>query len=136
MANPGHEHGYKKFPGRQMESLIKIAKRTVARYPIPARNVIGHSDISPTRKKDPGELFDWHKLALEGIGHWPESSKIRNIKHIDKSNLELALKEYGYETSDLTATILAFQRHFLPNRCDGLPDREMFHKLAILINNI
>ena len=136
LANPGHEHGYQKFPDRQMESLIKIAKRTVARYPIPARNVIGHSDISPTRKKDPGELFDWHKLALEGIGHWPESSKITNIKHIDKSNLELALKEYGYETSDLTATILAFQRHFLPNRCDGLPDREMFHKLAILINNL
>ena len=136
LANPGHEHGYQKFSSPQIESLIKIAKRTIARYPIPARNVIGHSDISPTRKKDPGELFDWHTLALEGIGHWPESSKITNIKHIDKSNLELALKEYGYETSDLTATIVAFQRHFLPNRCDGLPDREMFHKLAILINNL
>ena len=135
LANPGHEFGYQEFSKPQIDSLIKIAKEIITRHPIPARNIIGHSDISPTRKKDPGELFDWHKLALKGIGHWPEISNIKNIKQVDRSNYELALKAYGYETSDLSATTLAFQRHFLPNRCDGLPDQEMFSILENLINN-
>ena len=136
LANPGHEFGYREFSTPQIDSLIKVAKEIITRRPIPARNIIGHSDISPTRKKDPGEFFDWYKLALEGIGHWPETPSKKNIKQVNESNYELALQAYGYETSDLSATILAFQRHFLPSRCDGLPDQELFNMLEILINSI
>jgi N-acetylmuramoyl-L-alanine amidase len=136
LANPGHEFGYQAFSKPQIDSLTKIAQEIITRHPIPARNIIGHSDISPTRKKDPGEFFDWRKLALKGIGHWPEIPNIKTIKQVDESNYKLALEAYGYETSDLSATILAFQRHFLPSRCDGVPDREMFNILEILIDNI
>nr|HIL74870.1 N-acetylmuramoyl-L-alanine amidase [Rhodospirillales bacterium] len=136
LANPGHEFGYQKFPTRQIDTLIEIAKDIIKRHPVPARNIIGHSDIAPARKKDPGEFFDWHKLALKGIGYWPESLKTENINQINASNFKLALQKYGYDTTDLPATILAFQRHFLPTRCNSQPDQEMFKMLEILISNI
>ena len=136
LENPGHEFGYKKFPKPQIDSLVRIAKDIIIRHPIPARNIIGHSDVAPTRKKDPGELFDWRKLALSGIGYWPETPKSEGITQINASNFELALKKYGYDTTNLPATILAFQRHFLPNHCSNQPDLGMFRVLEMIINNL
>ena len=136
LANPGHEFGYQKFPKPQVESLIRLAADIILRHAIPARNVVGHSDISPTRKKDPGEFLDWHELALNGIGYSPQDVITKNIEQITETNYESALKIYGYETSNLPATIKAFQRHFLPERCDGRPNQELFRVLQILINNL
>lgn len=75
MANPGHTWGYRPFPPAQMESVIELCKGIVSRHAIPARNVVGHSDICPNRedKMDPGVLFDWKGLAEQGIGLWPTS---------------------------------------------------------------
>jgi N-acetylmuramoyl-L-alanine amidase len=136
LENPGHEFGYQKFPESQIDSLIKITKDIIMRHPIPARNIVGHSDIAPVRKKDPGEFFDWNKLALSGIGCWPETPKSADIATINASNFELALKTYGYDITNLPATILAFQRHFIPKHCSDQPSLEMFRMLEILINNL
>ena len=71
LSNPGHEFGYHDFPQPQIDALIDLAKGIVARHPIPPRNVVGHSDIAPARKIDPGERFPWRQLADAGIGLWP-----------------------------------------------------------------
>ena len=136
LENPGHEFGYQKFSKPQINSLIRITSSIIIRHPIPARNIIGHSDIAPTRKKDPGEFFDWNKLALKGIGYWPKVRKSEDITPINALNFEMALKMYGYDTTNLSATILAFQRHFLPKHCNDQPDLKMFRMLEILINNL
>lgn len=80
IVNPGHEFGYRPFPEAQMQSVIKLCKEILSRHAIPPRNVVGHSDIAPTRKEDPGELFDWKRLAQAHIGLWPsEKPKKSNI---------------------------------------------------------
>lgn len=136
LANPGHEYGYKHFPEPQISKLIELAKDIIKRHPIPARNIIGHSDIAPTRKKDPGELFDWRNLALNGVGYWPTAGNQNTTSQINVSNFESALQKYGYETNNLTATIVAFQRHFLPENCNGQPNKEMFKMLENLTSNL
>jgi N-acetylmuramoyl-L-alanine amidase len=117
LVNPGHEFGYRPFPEAQMAALIELAKDILSRWPIPSRNVVGHSDIAPRRKQDPGELFDWRRLAEAGIGLWPEPGKAEG----DAAKL---LTAYGYETEDLAASLTAFQRHFRPSLCDGVADAE------------
>ena len=74
LVNPGHEFGYRPFPERQMAALIELARDITTRHAIPARNVIGHADVAPRRKMDPGELFDWRRLARAEIGLWPEQA--------------------------------------------------------------
>ena len=136
LENPGHEFGYQRFPDKQIDSLIELAKEIINRHSIPARNVIGHSDISPSRKKDPGELFDWHKLASHGIGCWPFLKT--SAQNCDDSikNFTEALKKYGYEVSDLTATTRAFQSHFMPNSLGEGPNIETYKLLQDLINTV
>ena len=136
LANPGHEFGYQNFPKPQIDKLIELAKDIIKRHPIPARNIIGHSDAAPTRKKDPGELFDWHTLALNGVGYWPKTNEQNTTGQINVSNFESALQEYGYDTTNLKATIVAFQRHFLPKICNGQPNKEMFEMLENLISGL
>ncbi len=72
IVNPGHEFGYRGFPEVQMQSVVALCKDIVKRRNIPARNVVAHSDVAPTRKQDPGELFDWKRLAGEGVGVFPQ----------------------------------------------------------------
>lgn len=72
IANPGHRLGYRPFPKPQMEAVAALCKEILSRHDIPARNIVAHSDVAPTRKKDPGELFDWKWLAGLGVGLWPE----------------------------------------------------------------
>lgn len=126
IVNPGHEFGYRAFPDAQMESVIALCKEVLQQHEIPARNVVGHSDVAPTRKEDPGELFDWEKLAAEGIGIWPE-------KQLGAGNMEESvgkLERYGYDVSEIEKTIIAFQRHFRPELISGLWDEECQALLA------
>jgi N-acetylmuramoyl-L-alanine amidase len=71
IVNPGHEWGYRPFPDPQMAALEELCRDILSRHPIPPYRVVGHSDIAPDRKADPGELFDWPRLARAGIGLWP-----------------------------------------------------------------
>ena len=133
LENPGHDINYKPFPEKQILSLIQLAKEIIQRYHIPARNIVGHSDVAPTRKKDPGELFNWSLLASNGIGLWPEIKAINNNDTGNLSDFENNLKLYGYDTSNLVASTIAFQRHFLPNDCSGKIDLQTFLILKKLI---
>ncbi len=115
LVNPGHEFGYRPFPAAQMAALADLAQGIVARWRIPARNVVGHSDVAPRRKQDPGELFDWYWLAQRGIGLWPRPGQPEGEASAGCS------PEYGYDIADPQAALVAFQRHFRPLSCDAWP---------------
>lgn len=124
LVNPGHEWGYREFPSAQMESLLRLARDILSRHAIAANRVLGHSDVAPTRKQDPGELFDWAMLASQGIGVWPgERPSRRGRPTRDAAMLDL-LSRIGYEVAAPEAAIVAFQRHFRPALLDGRPDAE------------
>jgi N-acetylmuramoyl-L-alanine amidase len=131
IVNPGHEWGYRPYPAGQMEAVKNLSLDILSRHTIPERNVIGHSDVAPNRKQDPGELFDWKGLADAGIGFWP-----RDEGRIETPNEEIAwkaLEKIGYETSwPLETVLLAFQRHFLPQNLNGqLCEATMGRLLAV-----
>jgi N-acetylmuramoyl-L-alanine amidase len=127
IVNPGHEWGYRDFPALQMAALCELCLGVLARHPIPARNVVGHSDVAPDRKQDPGELFDWQGLARNGVGLWPGHDPPAPP---EDAVLPL-LGAIGYRT-DLTLPVLvaAFQRHWLPQRADGIADAATRARLA------
>jgi N-acetylmuramoyl-L-alanine amidase len=76
IVNPGHEWGYRPFPRAQMTAVAALCREILARHPIPPDRIVGHSDIAPERKADPGELFDWPGLAAAGIGLWPQPAAV------------------------------------------------------------
>ncbi len=134
LVNPGHEFGYRPFPEPQMAALEPLARDILARHPIPARHVLGHSDVAPRRKADPGELFDWQRLARAGIGLWPEADAAPAAGIGEAQRLLAAI---GYETAlsgaldeETRAAVTAFQRHFRPARCDGALDGETLARIA------
>jgi len=131
MVNPGHEFGYRPFPAPQMMALKTLALDILTRQPIPPARILGHSDVAPLRKEDPGELFDWPGLAASGIGIWPEDSTAAVLE----SAVALALKRigYGYTEEDLPAVIRAFQRHYRPRAVTGSADAETRRRLAALL---
>lgn len=120
IVNPGHEWGYRAFPAAQMQAVRDLSLAILARHPIPARNVIGHSDVAPVRKEDPGELFEWQGLAAAGIGLWPTP------KPADGSAEKFfaGLAQYGYDIADRAAVTRAFCRHFRPASIADAPDAE------------
>ncbi len=117
VVNPGHAHGYRPFPALQMAAVCDLCLHILARHPIPAANVVAHSDIAPDRKDDPGELFDWQGLAAAGVGLWPASDGPA------EGEPAALLAAIGYR-SDLPLPVLvrAFQRHWRPARVDGVAD--------------
>jgi N-acetylmuramoyl-L-alanine amidase len=124
LVNPGHEFGYIPFTDEQIEALIALAKVIMARHPVVPRYVVGHSDVAPARKEDPGELFPWRMLSQFGIGTWPAP----NQTQLDWP-VEQALARFGYGVQPavdvpLEKVIAAFQRHFRPARIDGIADDE------------
>ncbi|MBE7636673.1 N-acetylmuramoyl-L-alanine amidase [Sneathiella sp. P13V-1] len=121
IVNPGHEFGYVDFAEEQMKSVALLAEEIVRRHDIKPWNVIGHSDLAPERKEDPGEKFNWKLLASMGIGMWP-TKKLGEAR--GEAQLIEDLKQIGYDCSNLQKTILAFQRHWRPNILSGLPDEE------------
>lgn len=123
IVNPGHEWGYQPFPAVQMRAVVRLASAICVRHRIDRADVIGHSDIAPARKQDPGELFDWallarHRLALGRPRRlladpgWPDSA------------FALALERFGYDVTDLGAAVIAFQRRFRQDNPDGVIDGE------------
>ena len=138
LVNPGHEHGYRPFPPAQMDALLDLACAIVARHPIDARDVVAHSDIAPMRRQDPGELFDWARLAEAGIGLWPEGAvqpvgRGPSLRQGDRSaavrRRQERLRGVGYGLAAdgdfgaaTAAVVRAFQRHFRQARVDGIID--------------
>jgi len=114
IVNPGHEFGYRKFPKRQIDIVIALVKEIAARHAIDPRKVLGHSDIAPQRKEDPGELFPWGKLASEGlaIGRY-KGGEDDTITYEDALSM---LRAIGYDAPDKAhaAALVAFQRRFCP----------------------
>ncbi len=131
LVNPGHEFGYGPFPETQIVALVELATDIIGRHPIPARNVVGHSDIAPTRKQDPGELFPWKDLAeTHGIGLWPCGEPTE----MPPEHVILAgLAHVGYDIHDPKAALIAFQRHFRPWKVDGHLDAETIGRLRALM---
>jgi N-acetylmuramoyl-L-alanine amidase len=132
IVNPGHEFGYRLFPDKQMNVVKWLSFTIMQRHQIPARNVVGHSDIAPERKEDPGELFDWLLLAREGIGLWSDSIEREASLHHDA-----ALEEFGYNPdTERHEVYLAFQRRFCPSRMTGEWNNECQHILNALMAQI
>ncbi|CAN5283142.1 N-acetylmuramoyl-L-alanine amidase [soil metagenome] len=123
IVNPGHEWGYRPFPDTQMQALVPLVNDIVQRYRITRGNVVGHSDIAPARKQDPGELFPWHTLARLRLA-LPRPTKNLMDPHWTDSGFMLALERFGYDITDQTAAVVAFQRRFRPELIDGIVDGE------------
>ena len=144
ISNPGHEHGYKKFSKKQIECLIKISRKLIIKYNINKKNVLGHSDIAPLRKKDPGEKFPWKYLSTKKIGLWHKIN-LDNSKKLREKNINLRmnfflkqLKKFGYcikfsNSNELRKIIKSFQRRFRPELVNGKLDKECLEIIKSLI---
>jgi N-acetylmuramoyl-L-alanine amidase len=139
IVNPGHEFGYRAFPAVQMQAVLALSKEIVARHTIKPARVIGHSDVAPIRKEDPGELFEWAMLAEAGVGLWP---KPKPCNWTDAEFL-VQLGRYGYDLEGPPGTdafkapraaITAFARHFRPAKLTDAPDPELKSVLNGLID--
>lgn len=121
IVNPGHEFGYVPFPAPQMNAVHTLVAGITARHAIMPANVVGHSDIAPARKQDPGELFDWPRLAGAGLAAAPRPCSDPNWT--DPGFLA-ALGRYGYNAAAAHEAVIAFQRRHRPARFDGVIDAE------------
>jgi len=137
LVNPGHEFGYRNFPDPQIEMLTILALDILRRHPIEPRNVVGHSDIAPERKKDPGEFFNWPALARDGIGLWPgrHVGEPRDIETVQRRLAKIGYKIEitGEPDTQTRYVVAAFQRHYRPERVDGLIDSETAGRLGSLL---
>ncbi len=123
IVNPGHEWGYRPFPDAQMAALVPLVAEIVKTFSILPRNVVGHSDVAPARKQDPGELFDWEMLAKLGLAVPRPKRNLVDPGWSDAAFL-LALGRYGYGIDDGRAAVIAFQRRFRPENVSGEIDGE------------
>ena len=142
ISNPGHQNGYDNFPEKQINSLINLLKFLKKKYKIKVRNILGHSDISPNRKKDPGEKFPWKFLSQKKVGHWHSISEtkcknLRNLSSINNFYFYKFLFKFGYrfanKQKDKLNVVKSFQRRFRPNLINGIVDKECFEILKNLI---
>ncbi|MCH9808018.1 MAG: N-acetylmuramoyl-L-alanine amidase [Alphaproteobacteria bacterium] len=147
--NPGHGKDYRDFPDRQMQAVSALSKEIIARWGIAPERVLGHSDVAPGRKIDPGERFDWAGLAAAGIGRWVEpeplgpliESHSRQPGAGDVAHVQRLLASYGYGVAvdgvwgEACRTVLsAFQLHFRPQHFDGVIDASTVATLERLID--
>ncbi len=123
IVNPGHEFGYRPFPEEQIDALVPLVAAIKERHGITRGNVVGHSDIAPTRKQDPGELFPWNRLAKLRLA-LPRPTKNLMDPGWTQGGFLLALERFGYDVTDPIAAIRAFQRRFRPEMLDGEIDAE------------
>lgn len=141
LVNPGHEHGYRGFPEAQMRACIALCREILDRWPIPPGRVLAHSDVAPLRKDDPGELFDWERLARAGIGLWPGEAETE-AEPPDEAGLRAALARFGYGLTSsaadpalLSVVVRAFQRHFAPDCLGGPFDGRCWARLERLLTD-
>ena len=123
IVNPGHEFGYHPFPEAQIDALIPLISEIIGRHAITRGNVVGHSDIAPARKQDPGELFPWYRLAKLRLALPRPTRNLMDPQWSDAGFL-LALARFGYDVTDELAAVVAFQRRFRPELLDGTIDGE------------
>ena len=140
LVNPGHNFGYKKFGKKQISALIQHIKKLIKKYNINKKNIVGHSDIAPLRKKDPGEKFPWKILAKSNIGIWHNLKQKKLMKNRKKKILKKEkliffkfLNKIGFQTRFnikksryQKKLIEAFQRRFRPELISGILDKECF----------
>ena len=138
LVNKGHRFGYTNYTKKQLFSLTKICSILIKKYKIKKQNIVGHSDIAPLRKNDPGEKFPWKKLSRNKIGIWyscktrllKENRKNKNLTNLEKKQFENNLKKIGYCLFNIKKTVffrkilIAFQRHYRQELINGFLDRE------------
>lgn len=123
LVNPGHEFGYRPFPEAQVDAVVRLVHEIKDRHQITRGNVVGHSDIAPARKRDPGELFPWERLARLRLA-LPRPTQNLMDPRWPEAGFLLALERFGYDVTDKLAAIMAFQRRFRPELVDGEVDAE------------
>lgn len=146
IVNPGHEFGYQPFPEAQIGAVIELLADIRSRWTIPDAMILGHSDVAPHRKTDPGELFPWNTLADAGHGLWaepppaPGAALGEGDKGLGVLTLQSALARLGYDCprtgtfdADLAVVVRAFQRHWRPASVDGVADGETRARLMALV---
>jgi len=150
IVNRGHDWGYPDFPLRQIAAVIALCRGIMLRRNVPSHRVLGHSDIAPSRKKDPGEKFPWHSLANSGVGHWVQPAPIVRSDALrigavsdDVRDMQRALAKYGYGVTingkydgPTREVVAAFQRHFRPARVDGIADQSTLTTLRSLLASL
>ena len=138
ISNPGHEHSYKKFSKKQIKSILKLSAYLIKKYKIKSNFILGHSDIAPDRKKDPGEKFPWKYLSKNKIGHWHNLNEIKLLKKrnqtvhkLEKNKFIKNLNKIGYSKNILfnknkysKVLTTAFQRRFRQELVSGIIDQE------------
>jgi N-acetylmuramoyl-L-alanine amidase len=124
LVNPGHELGYRPFTDEQMSSLAPLLAVIMRRHRIDPSMVLGHSDVAPQRKQDPGELFDWEMLSSLGLALETPRPRIR-LLHENPGAFYLALERFGYDIADGHAAVAAFERRWRPRRIGGEVDGEL-----------
>jgi N-acetylmuramoyl-L-alanine amidase len=140
VSNPGHNFNYKRFSKKQIQSIKKLSRFLIKKYKIDQKNILGHSDIAPNRKKDPGEKFPWKYLAKFRIGNWHSLSvktlvknRRKKISTTDKKLFFGYLLKIGYSSKNLNKIkkdkfsiflIRAFQRRFRQELINGKIDQE------------
>ena len=142
LVNKGHKFGYQNFPKIQIKTLISLCKNLKKKHRIKKENFLGHSDIAPMRKIDPGEKFPWKKLSKNGLGKWPRKRK--NVLKLDLKKIEKSffknLKKIGYRYFSIhkrdireKKVIKSFQQHFLPKNVTGKIDKKTYETSCFLI---
>jgi N-acetylmuramoyl-L-alanine amidase len=148
--NRGHDWGYPDFPLRQIAAVIALCRGIMLRRKILSHRVLAHSDVAPARKRDPGEKFPWHSLANSGVGHWVQPAPITRSDALrlgaisdDVSNMQTAFARYGYGIpvtgkfdGATMEVVAAFQRHFRPERVDGVADHSTMATLHALLSSL
>ncbi len=150
IVNPGHEHGYQPFPEPQIEAVVALVGDICARHGIHPWMVLAHSDIAPDRKEDPGELFPWDRLSEAGIGLYVKPFPLGAGLLMQEGDsgqpveaVQSMLALYGYEL-DITGdfdlktrqVVAAFQRHFRPEKVDGVVDQSTIETLHALLRKL
>ena len=134
ISNGGHDFGLPDFPAAQMKSVVSLCADLVIKYRISPERVLAHSDVAPSRKQDPGEKFDWARLAREGVGLWIDKQLPPDENIMSGEQFLKDLAAYGYQTEGVSAeeVVRAFQRHYRPARLDGRVDGSTLSVLAAL----
>ena len=123
IVNPGHEYKYVPYPDAQIDAVVRLVADIKDRWQITRGNIVGHSDIAPARKRDPGELFPWGRLARLRLA-LPRPTKNLIDPQWTEAGFLLALERFGYDVTNPMAAIVAFQRRFRPELIDGEIDAE------------
>lgn len=151
IVNGGHDFGLPPFPDAQIDAVIALSRHVIERHGISASHVIGHSDMAPARKQDPGERFPWDRLADQGVGAFPrtvpkgEGMALHQIADASDgiAHLRRDLSQIGYGVSpegvfdrELEAVITAFQRRYRPWRIDGVVDQQTKARIGQVLEGV